>query len=85
MILPSTMWMMAAAVCALALSAAAGVFLKMQRGRNDEIRRKEAIRAHSDAIEELYVAVIAGDANRVRRAGKRLHGAKVALARYRAG
>lgn len=73
--IPSTTWMIAAAVCASACAVALSLWLAYARHRKAETLRKEAIRELEAAEYEVNEAVCSGDANRVRRARRRLQAA----------
>lgn len=85
MILPSTAWMTMAAACAGACALAVSLWLAVMKFRTYQKLRSEAKRELDNAENEVYAAVHGGDANRVRRARRRLQIALDEARRYGVG
>ena len=75
MTMPTTSFAVAAAVCALGCAAVAALWLAIMRQRTADKRREEAKRELEAAEKEVTASVFGGDANRVRRARRRLQSA----------
>lgn len=85
MIIPGAMQLAMAAAAAAATAAALYIYRSIRRDADLARRKKEATDEIYESINEMRLATLSGDADRVRRARRRMQDASVQAADCRAG